>query len=183
MISLPSAFAFIFSSNPSLDSRYPGIGRSFARAGGRCGEEKGIWGGRLVAWIPWLQARARGTLEGWGQDFHGGRSSGEYVYGEGRINRIVAFRKCRVGGIWRTPTGHAPWDSVPQWVKVTKSYPTLCNPMGIVHRVLQARTVEWVSVPFSSGSSQLRDRTQVSCISGRFFTTWATREAQEYWSG
>lgn len=117
MISLPSAFAFIFSSNPSLDSRYPGIGRSFARAGGGCGKEKGVvgvWGGKLVAWIPWLQARAKGTLEGWGQDFHGGRSSGEYVYGEGTINRIVAFRKCRVGGIWRTPTGHAPWDSVPQ---------------------------------------------------------------------
>ena len=25
--------------------------------------------------------------------------------------------------------------------------------------------------------------TQVSCIAGKFFTIWATREAQEYWSG
>ena len=32
-------------------------------------------------------------------------------------------------------------------------------------------------------SSQPRDRTQVSCITGRFFTSWATRKAQEYWSG
>ena len=52
-----------------------------------------------------------------------------------------------------------------------------------VHRILQARILEWVAFPFSRGSSQPRDRTQVSCISGTFFTSWATREAQEYWSG
>ena len=39
------------------------------------------------------------------------------------------------------------------------------------------------SLPFSRGSSQPRDRTQVSCVAGGFFTSWATREAQEYWSG
>ena len=37
-------------------------------------------------------------------------------------------------------------------------------------------------MPSSRGSSQPRDRTQVSHIAGRFFTIWATREAQEYWS-
>ena len=36
---------------------------------------------------------------------------------------------------------------------------------------------------FSRGSSQPRDQSQVSCIAGGFFTSWATREAQEYWSG
>ena len=46
-----------------------------------------------------------------------------------------------------------------------------------------ARILEWVAVPFSRGSSQLRDQTQVSHIAGGFFTTWATREAQEYGSG
>ena len=35
----------------------------------------------------------------------------------------------------------------------------------------------------SRGSSQTRDRTQVSRIAGRFFIVWATRKAQEYWSG
>ena len=40
-----------------------------------------------------------------------------------------------------------------------------------------------LAVPFSRGSSQPRDRTQVPCIAGRFFTSWATKEAQEYWSG
>ena len=52
-----------------------------------------------------------------------------------------------------------------------------------VHGILQARTLEWVAFPFSRGSSQPRDQTQVSCIAGRFFTSWPTREAQEYWSG
>ena len=36
--------------------------------------------------------------------------------------------------------------------------------------ILQARILKWVAMPFSSGSSQLRDRTQVSHIAGRFFT-------------
>ena len=46
-----------------------------------------------------------------------------------------------------------------------------------VHGILQARILEWVAFPFSRGSSQPRDQTQVSCIAGRFFTSWATREA------
>ena len=36
--------------------------------------------------------------------------------------------------------------------------------------------------PFSRGSAQPRDQTQASHVAGRFFTSWATREAQEYWS-
>ena len=52
-----------------------------------------------------------------------------------------------------------------------------------VHGFLQARILEWVAFPFSRGSSQARDRTQVSHIAGGFFASWATREAQEYWSG
>ena len=49
--------------------------------------------------------------------------------------------------------------------------------------IVQARILEWVAFSFSRGSSQPRDQTQVSHIAGGFFTTWATREAQEYWSG
>ena len=56
-------------------------------------------------------------------------------------------------------------------------------PGSSVHGLLQARIVEWVAFPFSRGSSQPRDQTQVSCIAGGFFTSWATREAQEYWKG
>ena len=46
--------------------------------------------------------------------------------------------------------------------------------------ILQARILEWVAMPSSKASSQPRDRTQVSHIAGRFFTVWATREAQDY---
>ena len=42
--------------------------------------------------------------------------------------------------------------------------------------ILQARILEWVAVPFSRGSSWPNDQTRVSCIAGRFFTIWATRE-------
>ena len=54
----------------------------------------------------------------------------------------------------------------------------------VVHcKILQSRILEWVGFPFSRGSSQPRDQTQVSHVAGRFFTSWATREAQESWSG
>ena len=39
------------------------------------------------------------------------------------------------------------------------------------------RILEWVAYPFSRKSSWPRNRTEVSCIAGRFFTSWATREA------
>jgi len=65
-------------------------------------------------------------------------------------------------------------------VLVTELCPTLCNPMDCrppgssVYGILQARTLEWVVISFSRGSSWSRDRTQVSCVAGRFFTVWAT---------
>ena len=69
-------------------------------------------------------------------------------------------------------------------LKVLVSQSTLWDPMNCrppgssVHGILQARTLEWVVIPFSGGSSQPRDWTQVSCIEGRFFTIWAIKEAQ-----
>ena len=68
-------------------------------------------------------------------------------------------------------------------VCVAQSCPTLCHPMDCslpgspVHRILQARILEQVAISFSRGSFEPRDQTQVSCIAGGFFTTWATREA------
>ena len=55
--------------------------------------------------------------------------------------------------------------------------------LHVVHRIPQARILEWVAIPFSRGPSQPRNQTRVSRIAGGFFTSWATREAQEYWSG
>ena len=73
---------------------------------------------------------------------------------------------------------------------VAQSCLTLCDPLDYslpgssVHGgILQARIWEWVAIPSSWRSYQPRDWTQVSCNAGGFFTIWATREAQESWSG
>ena len=64
------------------------------------------------------------------------------------------------------------------FLKVTQPCLTLCDPMDYtIHGILQARILEWVAFPFSRGSSQARDQTQVSHITGRFFTSWAIKEA------
>ena len=57
------------------------------------------------------------------------------------------------------------------WLFVTPWTAALQAP---VHGILQARILEWVAIPFSRGSSQPRNWTTVSCIVGKFFTTWAT---------
>ena len=60
---------------------------------------------------------------------------------------------------------------------ITKTWPTLCNPVDCspqgssAHRILQARILEWVTISFSRGSCQWKDKTHVSCIVGRSFTT------------
>ena len=63
------------------------------------------------------------------------------------------------------------FDCVQVQVKVAQSCLTLCNPIDIVHGILQARILEWIAFPFSRGSFQARDRTQVFRIAGRFFTS------------
>ena len=47
-----------------------------------------------------------------------------------------------------------------------------CHGLYTVHGILQARILESVVFPFSRGSSQPRDRPQVSCTAGRFFITY-----------
>ena len=70
-------------------------------------------------------------------------------------------------------------------VKSLQLCPTLCDPMyyslpgSSVHGILQARILEWVAMPSSTGSSSPRDPICVSCIShiGRqILYHWATRE-------
>ena len=50
-------------------------------------------------------------------------------------------------------------------------------PGSSIHRIFQARILEWVPISFSRGSSWLRDRTRVFFIASEFFTNWANREA------
>ena len=75
------------------------------------------------------------------------------------------------------------------WKKVklllAQSCLTLWDPMNCsspgssVHGISQARILEWIAIPFSRRSYQPRDQSRVSCIAGRFFTIWATREARK----
>ena len=61
-------------------------------------------------------------------------------------------------------------------VLLTQSCLTLCDPIvarppdSSVRKILQARILEWIAILFSRRSFQPRDRTQVSCITGGFFT-------------
>ena len=77
----------------------------------------------------------------------------------------VCVRVC--ARVSRSVVSHSLWP-------MNSSPPCLC-----IHRLLQARTLEWVAILFSRGFSQPRDRTWVSCIIGTFFINQATKEAQE----
>ena len=66
----------------------------------------------------------------------------------------------------KTDSADLTWE-----VKVAQSCLT-CNPMDYaVYGILQVRLLEWIAFPFSRGSSQPRDRSQVSRIAGGFFTS------------
>jgi len=75
-----------------------------------------------------------------------------------------------VHGVTRSQTWLSNWTEVMS----DSLQSTDCSPPGSSE---QARILQWVAIPFSKGSSQPRDQTQVSHIAGRFFTMWATREA------
>ena len=69
-----------------------------------------------------------------------------------------------------------------KWSEVAQSCPTVCDPMDCslpgssVHGIFQAVVLEWIAISFSRGSSQARDRTQVSHSVDRRLTVWTTRE-------
>ena len=78
--------------------------------------------------------------------------------------------------------------------EVAQSCPALCGlmdcspPGSSVHGIVQARVLEWVAISFSRASSQPRDQAQVSCVVGRRFPIWATREVcwytcTQFWGG
>ena len=85
-------------------------------------------------------------------------SHGRWMF-KGRMNRHVCRMKVRVlvalfATVW------------------------LCNlmdcslPDSSPHGILQARILNWVTIPFPRGSSWSRIQSQVSCVAGRFFTIW-----------
>ena len=87
---------------------------------------------------------------------------------------------------------YSPWNSPGQNTGVgslslfqgifptQRSNPGLPHCRWILYQLSHQRSpriLEWVAYPFSSGSSQPRSQTRVSCIAGGFFTNWAIREA------
>ena len=62
------------------------------------------------------------------------------------------------------------------WITYMNTYMPCSLPGSSVHGIFQARILEWVAIPFSRGSSQLRNQTQVSHTAGRLFTVWANRD-------
>ena len=98
---------------------------------------------------------------------------------------LQSLESQRVGHNWVTK--HSTAQSIKMnMCFIAQLYLTLCDPMDCrlpgspVHGILQARILDWVSIPFSRGSSLPRDWTQVSCTADRFFTFWATRETQRW---
>ena len=90
---------------------------------------------------------------------------------EGQWSRVISGAYPRKH--WLGATG-----SFSLWKGKPCSRVRLSDPVDdTIHGILQARIQQRVAFPFSRGSSQSRDRTQVSCIAGGFFTSWATREA------
>ena len=105
------------------------------------------------------------------------------------LGSVVLFHcpqeQCFRVSYWPTDKTHGNNNSseFQRWFGlVAQSCPTPCDPMDYslpgssVYGILQARILEWVAISFSRGSSQPRNRTQVSCIAGRILTNWAMRE-------
>ena len=137
-------------------------------------EEKGATEDEMFGCYHWLNGHGSMWIPGVG-DGQGGMACCDSWFcrvGHDRVTELILM--CTI--IWV--------ENAKVKVLVTQSYLTLdhhmdCSPPGSSdHEILQARLLECVAIPFSRVSSWPRNWTHVSCISGRFFTIWATREAQ-----
>ena len=107
----------------------------------------------------------------------------------GRLIRSLGVPKER--GVWNSqgrgkdkffffPLHSLPYHWLFSRVRLFVTPWTVSLPGSYVHGILQARILEWVAISFSKGFPQPRDRTWVSCIAGRCFILWATREAPTF---
>ena len=82
------------------------------------------------------------------------------------------FQVADLNGYITTKSQSNQSDTMLHWIHQldTFSHVRLCNPMDYspsgfsVHRVPQARILEWVAISSSKGSSQSRDRIHICCI-------------------
>ena len=128
----------------------------------------------------WLQSWNSNTLAPWKKSYDQPRQCIKkhryYLADKGLSTQGYGFSSSHV---WVWELDYKESES-----EVAQSCLTLCNPMDCslpgfsVHRIFQARVLEWVAISFSRGSSQPRDWMRVSRIEGRHFTIWATWEAE-----
>ena len=110
------------------------------------------------------------------------------------LHYLLEFAQTPLSSVWlfATPWIYSPWNFPGQNTGVGSLsllqgiFPTQRLNPGLPHcrQILyqlnhkgSPRILEWVAYPFSRGSSQPRNWAGVSCIAGRFFTSWATRDA------
>ena len=123
-------------------------------------------------------------------NFSGGNSGKENTYRDFPGGPVVKNLLCNAVDVDSIPGQGTKIPHASRWLSLNTS---TTEPMGSGGSVFQLesshaaskdpayatktqRSLEWVAIPFSRGSSQPRDQTQVSCIAGEFFTSWATRK-------
>ena len=90
--------------------------------------------------------------------------------------------RAAIHGVAKSRTQLSDWtelNTFEEWKSLSRVR-LFTSQIYTVQGILQTRILEWVAVPFSRGSSQPGDQTQVSHIACRFFTGWATREAYTF---
>ena len=101
-------------------------------------------------------------IDTWGVDFvlldeQGERCCDSVAYRDERTKGADAEIEKEVMSFADVPLFRIPW--------------TVAHQAPLFMGFFQIRILEWVAIPFSKGSSQSRNQTQVSCIAGRFFTS------------
>ena len=154
---------------PNKQREEPGAprGGGMGRAGRPCGWGRARAVPRLQLWAEARPAHREAVGPPFGGPGRGWRS------GEGEAP-ITSQQTPTAGRKWQR---HGGLEEASQSLRKTQGVscsvvdPMDCSPAGSsVHRILQARILEWAAIPSSRGSSQPRDQTQVSCIVGGFFT-------------